>query len=68
MTYQVSVVIPVFNDYQRLNLCLQALLEQEGNIATEIIIIDNGSSKIDKGIIEKYIKFPHVHFITETKH
>lgn len=40
----VSVIIPVFNDGERLRLCLAALAEQTyGRSHFEVIVIDNGS-------------------------
>ncbi|MGF1514137.1 MAG: glycosyltransferase [Elainellaceae cyanobacterium] len=40
----VSVVIPVFNDAERLKLCLEALANQTyGRSRYEIIVVDNGS-------------------------
>jgi glycosyltransferase involved in cell wall biosynthesis len=60
----VSVVMPVFNDYKRLDLCLQGLAEQSYIGDIEIIVADNNSSKFDNSIIEKY---PNVRKIVETK-
>lgn len=40
----VSVIIPVFNDAEKLNLCLSALERQTYNpLRFEIIVVDNGS-------------------------
>lgn len=60
----VSVVMPVYNDYERLALCLQALEKQSyaGNI--EVIVADNNSSEFDDAVIDKY---PNVRKIIETK-
>ena len=47
----VSVIIPVFNDGERLHLCLAALAQQTyGRSHFEIIVIDNGSD--DFGAIQ----------------
>jgi glycosyltransferase involved in cell wall biosynthesis len=48
----VSVIIPVFNDSERLKLCLEALGEQTyPEEQYEIIVVDNGSSeRIEKAI------------------
>ena len=40
----VSVIVPVFNDAERLKQCLQALAQQTyGQASFEVIVIDNGS-------------------------
>ncbi len=44
----VSVIIPVFNDGERLRLCLAVLAEQTyGRSHFEIIVVDNGSDDLD---------------------
>ena len=50
----VSVIIPVFNDYKRLDRCLEALFQQTFPGETEIIVADNNSSRVDESILEKY--------------
>jgi glycosyltransferase involved in cell wall biosynthesis len=67
MKPDISIVIPVFNDYSRLYLCLQALVTQKGEPAIEIIVIDNGSTNIDQSIVKQYQATPQVRFIAETK-
>lgn len=45
----VSVIIPVFNDGERLRLCLAALAEQTYERSRfEIIVVDNGSDNLDQ--------------------
>jgi len=45
----VSVIIPVFNDQERLKLCLDALCQQTyEQTRYEIIVIDNGSDNYEK--------------------
>ncbi|GAW94528.1 MULTISPECIES: glycosyltransferase family A protein [Colwellia] len=67
MPYQISIIIPVYNDYQRLDLCLKSLINQQGNISAEIIIVDNGSTKIDSLIVEEYQQYDFINFIEELK-
>lgn len=67
MPYQISVIIPVYNDYKRLDLCLYSLVNQQGNISAEIIIVDNGSTNIDDLVVEKYQNYSYVTFISELK-
>jgi len=43
-TLSVSVIIPVFNDADRLRLCLQCLSEQSYTGPTSIFVVDNGST------------------------
>lgn len=52
-----SVIIPVFNDGERLKLCLAALAQQTyGRSNFEIIVIDNGSEDVDlvQAAVEPY--------------
>ena len=53
----VSVIIPVFNDGERLQLCLAALAQQTyGRSRYEIIVVDNGSTPLEpvKQALEPY--------------
>jgi glycosyltransferase involved in cell wall biosynthesis len=53
----VSVIIPVFNDGERLRLCLAALAEQTyGRSHFEVIVVDNGSEPPEptKTAVEHY--------------
>ena len=55
----VSVVIPVFNDAERLRLCLQALEQQTYERSRyEIVVVDNGSAQPDqvKAVVEPYAR------------
>jgi len=54
-TRYVSVIISVYNDAERLKLCLQALEEQtypKGYY--EVIVIDNGSDESIEPIVAGY--------------
>lgn len=42
----VSVIIPVYNDAERLALCLGALANQDYQGAYEVLVVDNGSDEI----------------------
>lgn len=43
----VTVIIPVYNDYERLSLCLRALARQRYPAAEfEVLVVDNGSVKV----------------------
>ncbi len=53
----VSVIIPVYNDGERLHLCLQALAQQTYlKDRYEVIVVDNGSDATAniKGIVEQF--------------
>jgi len=41
---KVSVIIPVYNDTERLKKCLDALKKQKVEFAFEVLVVDNGSS------------------------
>jgi glycosyltransferase involved in cell wall biosynthesis len=40
----ISVLIPVYNDINRIEACVKSLIEQESSPKFEVIIIDNGST------------------------
>ena len=43
---RVSVIIPVYNDFQRLEVCLDALARQTyPSASTEVLVVDNGSEE-----------------------
>lgn len=51
----VSVIIPVYNDNQRLSLCLEALDRQTYHRdAYEIIVVDNNSEENVASVVEKF--------------
>jgi glycosyltransferase involved in cell wall biosynthesis len=55
----VSVIIPVFNDSERLKICLEALENQTyPKTLYEVIVVDNGSDK-DQNIKEVVAQFSH---------
>lgn len=60
----VSVIIPVFNDSQRLALCLQALQNQKNdylNLQYEVIVVDNNSTENIKEVCNQY----HAKYVLE---
>ena len=51
----VSVIVPVYNDGQRIGKCIEALLIQTYPQAHfEIIIVDNGSNDNTRSVIEEH--------------
>jgi len=51
----VSVIVPVYNDAQRIGKCIEALLNQTyPKEKYEIIIVDNGSTDETREVIKKY--------------
>lgn len=61
----VSVIIPVFNDSDRLRRCLEALSQQTvSNDYFEIIVVDNGSTDNVVQVIQHY---PQVILISESQ-
>ncbi len=55
MTSLVSVIIPVYNDAERLKLCLARLAEQT-YASYEVIVVDNGSADLTavKAVVDTY--------------
>lgn len=61
----ISVIIPVYNDSQRLKLCLEALENQTyPQDLYEIIVIDNNSEENIQTAVDR---FPHVKLTSEKK-
>jgi GT2 family glycosyltransferase len=58
----VSVIIPVYDDAQRLRTCLAALHRQDYGGPVEIIVVDNGSSG---GLQELHREFPDCRWLYE---
>ncbi|PSN14668.1 glycosyl transferase family 2 [filamentous cyanobacterium CCT1] len=59
----VSVIIPVFNDSERLQVCLSALEQQTyPSDRYEVLVVDNGSTE---DIESAVANFPHARFIHE---
>ena len=51
----VSVIVPVYNDAQRIWKCIESLLQQTyPRQKYEVIIIDNGSTDETRTVIQKY--------------
>jgi glycosyltransferase involved in cell wall biosynthesis len=60
----VSVIIPVFNDADRLKLCLEALEHQTYGGGYEIIVVDNASTEDIKGAVSP---FAHATYASEAR-
>ncbi len=51
----VSVVVPVYNDAERLELCLEALSKQVFDLdAVEVLVVDNGSDEPPDELVGRY--------------
>jgi len=51
----VSVIVPVYNDPERIKLCIEALLQQTyPHDCYEILIVDNGSADTTRAVIARY--------------
>lgn len=62
---RVTVIIPVFNDAERLRACLDALALQDlGEGRFSAIVVDNGSADPPQGLVESY---PFCRFLVEVK-
>ncbi len=61
----ISIIIPVFDDAERLALCLAALEGQTyPGDAYEVLVVDNGSKQSPAGVVAKY---PHARLLVESK-
>ena len=54
MPIDVSVVIPVLNDEERLAICLDSIEKQNTHYSYEVIVVDNGSLNPPVSLIKKY--------------
>lgn len=62
----VSVVVPVYNDSERLSLCLEALRKQVSiDVPYEVLVVDNGSTPPASERLGH--EFPEVRFIDEAE-
>jgi len=62
----ISVIIPVYNDVDRLKICLAALKEQTyPSEDYEVIVVDNGSDNIDP-MLALVADFPQAQLVQET--
>lgn len=60
----VSVIIPVYNDLERLRLCLDALENQTYSAERyEVVVVDNNS---DEAVAPHVQDYPHVRVLVET--
>lgn len=64
-SYDVVVIIPVYNDTNRLRLCLEALANQQlADVKLEVLVVDNNSTK-DISVVTR--QFPFVRLLHESK-
>ncbi|NIX75691.1 glycosyltransferase [Microvirga terricola] len=59
---EIAVIIPHYNDPERLRRCLSALLSDPDSAGAEIVVVDNQS---DKDLTDLHIAFPAVTFLVE---
>lgn len=59
--YDISIIIPLFNNYQLTEKCLESIYRHTKNINFEIVLVDNGSTDETHSIIEQYTKsYPNI--------
>lgn len=62
---KVSVIVPVFNDAERLKICLNALMNQNYDRERyEVIVVDNGSTDSIQAVVSQY---PNIRYLYEEK-
>jgi glycosyltransferase involved in cell wall biosynthesis len=60
---KISIIIPVLNQVNKLDLCLSELYSQiQNNESIEVIVVDNGSDDGSQNLAKKY-NFKAVHFL-----
>ncbi len=62
--YDISIIIPLFNNYQLTEKCLESIYRHTKNINFEIVLVDNGSTDETQSIIYKYTRaYPNIKVI-----
>lgn len=54
MELHFSIIIPVYNRPQEIDELLQSLIKQTYSKKFEVVVVEDGSENISKGIVEKY--------------
>jgi GT2 family glycosyltransferase len=60
----VSVVIPVFNRFDRLAICLEALRAQRTDRSFEVIVVDDGSTEDSNALRRHFERLLPLHWLT----
>lgn len=58
---EIAIIIPHYNDVERLERCLSALMKNDLS-GCEVLVVDNGSTQ---PLTETEAKFPSIRFVTE---
>lgn len=51
---QVSVVVPAYNDAENLSHCLSSLVRARGELAVDIIVVDDGSTDLTEQTVHRF--------------
>lgn len=62
-TYDISVIVPVYNVEKYLKICLDSILTQSFDGKFEVIVVDDGSKDRSAEIADSYGILPNVHVI-----
>ena len=68
MTNRVLIAIPIFNGYDALERCLQALVETRSEVAHRIVAINDASSDLRVAPLLESFTRKHVHRAIEVRH
>lgn len=63
--FEVSVIIPAYNEKDYIGPCLQSLVGQKTKINFEVVLVDNNSTDNTKKIAESFQDKLNIHIITE---
>lgn len=66
--YDLTVIIPCYNEERYIDQCVQSVLEQKGKYKIKIVIINDGSTDNTTRILKKYEGLPHIAVIHQENH
>lgn len=65
-SYDVTVVVPVYNGAQYVNQCFQSILGQKTDCTIQVLFVNDGSIDSSEDVIRKLVdKYPNVSLVTQ---